>query len=163
MILDTLNEQSKRGFLVIRAMREDDIPKLAEIVSENYNKHCADMFYLEAGCSFYNYPFKPHFIVIESLLGDIIGCACWNTDWCSWGVFNISWVQIKKSMQNKGYGSLLIDCVLKDLKSQASLILLSTTKPDYYLKWGFKEIKKYKVVIEYDEEEIETLMALEIK
>jgi N-acetylglutamate synthase-like GNAT family acetyltransferase len=148
--------------MLIRPLQQSDIPKLAAIVNRNYNKHCAEMFYHEAACAFYNYPFVPHFLVIE-LNSLVIGCACWNADWCSWGVFNISWVQVDPNYQNKGVGKILVDAILNELMPIASLIILATTKPAYYKKWGFEIIKSYPATFEYEKlSEIENLMALKI-
>jgi predicted N-acetyltransferase YhbS len=148
---------------MIRSMIEDDVPKLAAIVALNYNRHCAEAFHHEARCAFYNYPFKPRFIVAEDSSGWPLGCACWNADWCSWGVFNISWVQVAPHIQGRGVGKALVESVLSELRPIASLILLATTKPIYYQRWGFKVIQTYSATVEYEKAgEIESLMALPV-
>lgn len=150
--------------IFIRSMIPDDVPKLAAIVSRNYNKHCAEAFHHEAQCAFYHYPFPPHFVVAE-LDGVVAGCACWVADWCSWGVFNISWVQVHSELQSAGIGKELVGAVLQQLRPLSSLILLATTKPGYYEKhWGFKAIQTYRANTKYEDDgEVETLMALAVK
>lgn len=143
----------------LRRMNEDDIPFLTSIVSENYSKFFAEQFVNEANFALNKLPFKPNFIVIENQ-DKILGCACWNSNWCSWGVFNISWVQVKKHFQNIGIGKLLVNKCLEELKPQAGLIILSTSSPDYYSKnWGFKILQQYRG----NEGENYILMSLEVK
>lgn len=146
----------------IRDMVEGDVPRLARIVGENYDKHCAQMFYVDAHCAFTNYPWKPRWIVAE-VAGEAIGCACWNADWCSWGVFNICWVQVDKGHQRIGIGRSLVDHILAELRPQAVMVLLSTSKPDYYRRhWGFGPLIRYSPAAIYDGSPDETLMALSL-
>lgn len=149
--------------VTIRSMVEDDIAALAAIVAENYDAHCAEAFHHEARCAFYHYPFKPRFVVAQ-IDGRVVGCACWTSDWCSWGVFNLSWVQVDQDLQGNGIGKLLVNTVMAELRPQAVLILLATTKPEYYQKhWGFRSLQRYRASLTYEiVGEVETLMGLVI-
>lgn len=150
--------------LVIRSMTVDDVPLLANIVSRNYNRHCAEAFHHEARCAFYHYPFPPRFIVAEDADKGVIGCACWNTDWVSWGIFNLSWVQVHPEHQGAGIGTALVNAALDELRPQASLVMLATTKPKYYERWGFEALRTYSATVEYETAgEVETLMALALR
>lgn len=143
----------------LRSIREDDIPVLAGIVSENYDPHCAQMFYPDARCALADGPWRPRFIVAE-IDGVPAGCACWAVDWSSWGVFNICWVQVEKARHGRGIGMALMNSVLAELKPQATLILLSTSLPTYYHRWGFKELYSYRSAYVYDGSAREVLMGL---
>jgi predicted N-acetyltransferase YhbS len=148
--------------VLIRSMKDDDVSILAAIIGKNYNKHCAEAFHHEARCAFYHYPFKPRFLVAENF-SKIVGCVCWNTDWVSWGVFNISWVQVDPEYKGQGIGKMLVDAALTELRPIASMVLLATTKPAYYERWGFQPLKSYRATVEYEVSgETEILMGLTI-
>ncbi|TAL43858.1 MAG: N-acetyltransferase [Salinibacterium sp.] len=143
----------------IRSLTEDDIPKLAAIVAENYDAHCAQMFYPDARCALSDGPWRPRFLV-ATVDDEPVGCSCWSVDWSSWGVFNICWVQVEKCHQGRGIGKDLIDATLAELRPQATLILLSTSLKGYYERWGFEPLCNYRSAYVYDGSEQETLMAL---
>jgi len=143
----------------IRSIVEDDIPTLASIVAENYDAHCAQMFYPDARCALADGAWRPRFLVAD-VDGKAVGCACWSVDWSSWGVFNICWVQVEKQRQRRGIGKGLIEAVLAELRPQATLILLSTSLPTYYHRWGFRELCSYPSAYVYDGHKNETLMGL---
>lgn len=150
--------------IIIRSMTEDDIPALTAIISDNYDKHCAEAFQHESRCAFSDYPFKPRFLVAADRAGLIFGCACWTADWCSWGVFNISWVQVHRTWQRQGVGTSLVTAALGELRPIASTVLLMTTKPQFYeKKWRFKPLMRCRSSMIYEEGgEFETLMGLEL-
>lgn len=129
--------------LSIRRAREDDIAPLTKIVADNYSKAFAEQFGPEITCAFMPYPFRPNFLVAE-LQGKTIGCACWMSDWLSWGVFNLSWVQVEKKEQRSGIGRALVQECLDRIFSQGNCALLATDIPDYYERWwGFKVRHRY--------------------
>lgn len=128
---------------LIRAMQEPDIPPLARFVAQNYSPNFAEQFLTEARCAFMPFPFKPFFITAEAN-GVPIGCACYMSDWSSWGVFNLSWVQVAKSHQGQGIGRALVERCLSEMESFASLVILATSKPEYYARhWKFKNLMSY--------------------
>lgn len=127
----------------LRRMREDDLPDLTLGVSKNYGLRFAEQFVVEATCAFMPYPFRPHFTVAE-IEGRIVGCGCWASDWISWGVFNVSWVQVSPNMQSRGIGRAIMGRILDELRPQANLVMLATQIPTYYSRhWNFQELHKY--------------------
>lgn len=128
--------------MIIRQTIKGDIPNLAAIVSKNYSKLTAEYFCSEIDCSLGAYPFKPTFYTGLNY-EEIIGCAGYVANWLAYGSFSLSWVNIKSSEQNKGYGKKLVQQCIDDLVPIASLILLSTDVPAFYSKnWGFKILDK---------------------
>lgn len=103
------------------------------------------------------------FDIAASVENELSPCVCWCADWCSWGVFNISWVQVHPTMWRRGIGSALVSEALRQIMPQGRLALLSTSKPDFYAKrWGFKPMTDYRSQFVYDGNERETLMGLEL-
>lgn len=147
--------------MLIRSMQEDDIPALARIVADNYDRHCAESFWTEARCAFSDFPFKPRFLsaIVD---GNVVGCANWSVSWASWGVFTISWVQVDKGSQRRGVGIALVEEVLSELRPQAVLAILTTTIPEYYKRWGFVELQRYPASTPYEDADTEVLMSLRV-
>lgn len=128
---------------MIRRTIESDIPALTKIVFKNYDKLTAEHFSAEVLCCFSNYLFRPNFYT--ALLNDeIVGCASYIPNWLSYGSFSLSWVNVDREHQNRGFGKALVTKCLNDLSSIATLILLATSVPEFYSKnWKFVTIDTF--------------------
>jgi predicted N-acetyltransferase YhbS len=61
-------------------------------------------------------------------------------------IYNIFWVNVMPMHQGKGIGSALVQKIIGIIKKKnAKLILLSTSKPEFYSKkFKFKTLSKFK-------------------
>ena len=143
----------------IRFIKKSEIAAASKIVGLNWDKKDIPLAKREMMAMFNSKVLAPKYLVAEEK-GNIAGIAGYSQSWMDYHVYNIFWVNVHPNYQNRGVGSYLILKILKEIKShkgenKALLILLSTDKPDFYTKFGFKSIKNF-------EKGKSNLMALEL-
>ena len=120
-------------------------------IALQYAQNNAENFlgaYKEILAMFKNYVIKPIYYVAEDK---------WEIKWFAgfiisrmdYRIYNIFWVNVDPKYQRQGIGTKLIEKVLTTIKSykgkfKAKTVLLTTTKPTFYEKFGFKKLKEYK-------------------
>lgn len=143
--------------LVIRRTVESDVPDLARIVAGNYNKETAEHFVPEVELSFASVPFRPWFYTAEAD-GAIVGCGGYGVSWLAYGAFSLFWINVDARRRSRGIGRAIVDHCLLDLRSRATLVLLATSVPDFYLtNWNFQTLTKF-----HGDQMTDTLMSLEL-
>lgn len=141
----------------LRLLKPDDIVKASKIVGQNYSKKYETLSHMEMEAMFKNHGIKPQYIVAEEK-GEIIGFAGYKQSWMDYDIYNIFWVNVIKSHQNKGIGTDLIQKIIDIIKKKkAKMILLTTDNPKFYSKkFKFKTLSKFKC-------DKHNLMALKLK
>jgi N-acetylglutamate synthase-like GNAT family acetyltransferase len=91
---------------------------------------------------FKNPVIPPRYIVAEEN-GKIIGFAGYIPSWMDYHVYHIFWVNVTPEYQGKGIGTRLVEYIIAEIKKAeghmaARMILLTTTKPKFYKRSGFK-------------------------
>lgn len=85
----------------------------------------------------------PRFFVAEEN-NKVIGLAGFCGAWFDYGIYEMFWVNVKKSHQGKGIGTALINRVIKEVKKEKSskFIIITARIPKFYEdKFGFEKIK----------------------
>ena len=128
----------------IRKLRPSDIKNASSIVENNYSKTYGKRAEKELWAMFKNKVFDPTYFVAEENK-KIIGVAGYSQSSMYYTIYEIFWVNVSPISQNKGIGTKLVGRVLKEIKNKkgedrASVILLTTSKLKFYIKFGFKAI-----------------------
>ncbi|MGB9641704.1 MAG: N-acetyltransferase [Candidatus Ratteibacteria bacterium] len=85
-----------------------------------------------------------NFWVISDARRNVIGCAALKIVWKDLG--EIRSLAIKNSKQKKGYGSLLVETLIKEAeKIGIKKIFVLTYVPEFFEKFGFVRIEKTKL------------------
>ncbi len=129
----------------IRTMRQNEIPAAAKIIGTNYSKKYQQRSTKEMEAMFKNHVYKPEYIVAEDG-GKIIGLAGCIESWMDYSVYQIFWVNVLPEHQMKGIGTELVNKLMRKIKkhAEAQFILISTDKPEFYMKLGFRELAELK-------------------
>ena len=119
---------------MIRKITESDIDQIIEIEKDAFGKSLGKSF-------FENELINPlaHYLVVESngFIAGYIG------SWFSFGLIEIINFVVEESYRNKGYGSLLMDQLIKDgldNKMESIILDVKETNKDairFYKKYGF--------------------------
>ncbi len=129
-------------------MREDDIPNALDVVEGNYThrnigemrRHLEEMFSRPAR------PHHPHYIVAERGT-QIAGFGGYTVAQIGSGVYELFSVAVAPMYQKNGIGRALVTKLLDRIKAEednkASIVLLTTDKPDFYRKFGFKTLRRF--------------------
>jgi N-acetylglutamate synthase-like GNAT family acetyltransferase len=99
---------------------------------------------MEMEAMFKNYTVKPQYVIAEDK-GEILGFAGYIQSWMDYNIYNIFWVNVAPAYQRKGVGSALVEKIINTIKKKnASMILLTTSKPKFYSKkFKFKTLSKF--------------------
>ena len=126
----------------IRKLKPSDIKSSSSIVENNYSKTYGNRSKKELWAMFKNKVFDPIYFVAEENK-KIIAFGGYVQSPMDYHIYEIFWVNVSHKNQNKGTGTKLIQHIIKEIKKKrgndkASMILLTTTKPKFYKKFGFK-------------------------
>ncbi|MCH7568110.1 MAG: GNAT family N-acetyltransferase [Nanoarchaeota archaeon] len=142
-----------------RKAKKEDISKMFEILKINSPKYPKKLAFQELNEMFSKSLLKPTYIVAEDKK-EIFAFGGFISSWIDNLVFNIFWVNTNPKYESQGIGSKLmkdlIDRIKKTKNIKAKMILISTNKPTFYKKFGFK-----KVASKYDRDYI--LMSLNLR
>lgn len=132
----------------IRLATEKEAKKLSQIVSKNYSPLYGKLAYKEILAMFKNYVIKPKYFVAEEK-GEIKWFAGFIISRMDYHIYNIFRVNVDPKYQGQGVGTKLIEKIVKTIKSykgtfKAKTVLLTTTKPGFYERFGFTTLKEYK-------------------
>jgi N-acetylglutamate synthase-like GNAT family acetyltransferase len=128
--------------MIIRKLERKDIIPASKIVGINYSKKYELLSRKELTAMFRNYAYPPEYIVAEED-GKIIGLAGYIPSWMDYHVYNIFWVNVEPEHQGNGIGTMLIEHIITRIRKikghmVAHMILLTTTRPKFYKRFGFK-------------------------
>ena len=133
----------------VRYLRKNEIDKAVKIIEENNSKKYSLLAKKHLLAMFENKMYKPKFMVAEEK-DEILGFAGYIMSSLSFRTYEMMWVNVSKRYQRSGIETKLISKVIAEIESirykgeKPSNILLSTLKPDYFRRFGFKNILKFK-------------------
>lgn len=71
----------------------------------------------------------------------LVGMACYAASWMALGCYELTWVNVVPVRQGRGVGQQLVNKCLAEVKAVADVVMLTTSKPDYYRRfWNFQTI-----------------------
>ncbi|MDE1871350.1 MAG: GNAT family N-acetyltransferase [Candidatus Micrarchaeota archaeon] len=117
----------------------------SKIVGINYSKLYQKKSKLEIEAMFNNYVYNPRYLVAEDN-SKILGFAGYIQSWMDYNFYQMFWVNVLPEHQGKGIGTTLVKRIIQLIKNKkdAYFILLTTTKPKFYERFGFKIMMKYR-------------------
>ena len=130
----------------IRKAGKGDVLKMFEIIKINNPKYSKKLALQELNEMFSNSLIKPTYIVIEDK-GKIVAFNGYIRSWVDNLVVNFFWLNVHPSYMDKGFGSKLVNDLIKRIKNpkekpKVKIILISTKIPSFFKKFGFKIIRK---------------------
>ncbi len=126
--------------IYVRPLELRDIHEVTELIKGNWSdeqivKTAVDQMY-EAKCSNGNTDIARYFVAYDYDSMKILGCAGYRKSWLAPHTYELVWINVKKSAQRNGIGSLLTAFRIGEIKKEGGkLILLMTHKPDFFTKW----------------------------
>lgn len=127
----------------IKKATKKDVPRMLKLIVLNnprYNKKRASKELKEM---FSKILHKPKYLLAEEN-SDIVAFGGYISSWVDDNVYNLFWINVHPKSQNKGIGTKLVKNLIKEIKKEkdprAKLITISTKKPAFYRKMGFKKI-----------------------
>jgi N-acetylglutamate synthase-like GNAT family acetyltransferase len=128
----------------LRTLSKKDIIPASKLVGLNYSKEYEKSSKKEIDATFKNKIIAPKYIVAEEE-GKLVGFAGFIQSWMDYGIYQIFWVNVEPKHQGKGIGTKLINEIIKRVKNKkgrdkANMILLTTTSPEFYERFGFEQI-----------------------
>ncbi|MDP4039372.1 MAG: GNAT family N-acetyltransferase [Candidatus Pacearchaeota archaeon] len=133
----------------VRYLRKNEIDKTVKIIEENNSKKYSLLAKKHLLAMFENKMYEPKFMVAEES-GEILGFVGYIMSSLSFRTYEMMWVNVSKRHQKSGIGTKLVSKVISEIElikykgEKPSNILLSTLKPDYFKRFGFKTILKFK-------------------
>lgn len=121
----------------LRPMIAADIPEATALIARVWTKEYAALARDE---------FTGHgtFYVLEQdgkivALGGYGDCA-----WIGWGVYSLCWISVAPERRGRGFGSMIVERCLADLRPIANLIVLGTqTAVSFYERVGFRAAARW--------------------
>jgi len=127
----------------IRKATKKDVSQMLNIIVANSPKYPVAVARKEILEMFSKALHKPTYLVVEDKK-KIVGLGGFVRSWVDNNVVNIFWVSVKPEYQGMGIGTQLVKSLIKDIKKLgkpvAKMITISTDKPKFYTKLGFKKI-----------------------
>lgn len=128
--------------MLIRRLKKDDVPDCLYIVQCNWGHASARLCDCELSQSFGSGIWQPVYYVAEED-GYLVGLAGYGVSWLNYGVYDISRLDVDSSYRKQGIGRALMNRCIDDIRNVGSLIMLSTTIPEYYQRFGFVSCFKH--------------------
>jgi GNAT superfamily N-acetyltransferase len=119
---------------MLRRLTQNDIPQCLHIAKANWGIDIAQSCVVELGQAFNSAVWKPNFYVAEEDQR-VIGFAGYAASWMHYSIQEITWVNVDPSYHRNGIGRGLVNQCIDDIQAVGSVIMLSTTIPEYYEKW----------------------------
>ena len=126
--------------MLIREIEKRDIWACTQIVQENWGSIVADRFWDEvqhvwlAGMKW-----PPQYLVAE-VDGKVVGFAGMMESWIMHGVWDLIWINVKKTHQGQGIGKALTERRIAAIDRQKGAVVnLSTQSPRFFDIFGFNE------------------------
>jgi len=128
----------------IRKATPKDIEQMLKIIKQNSPSYPRAVAKKEIEEMFSKALHKPAYLVVEKDK-EIVAFGGFIRSWIDNMIFNIFWINTNPKHKNLGFGTKLIEALIKEIKSikekpKAKIILISTKIPSYYEKFGFIEI-----------------------
>lgn len=125
-----------------RPLKKTDLASVLAVISEHYDRSYVSIARRDLSAVFTGRWLRPEYFVVEEK-GVIIGCGGFAESCMDTGVAEIFWVNVEDKKQNQGIGSALIKRLIVRIKQKKfCAVLLTTTRPRFYQRLGFKKIKR---------------------
>ena len=135
--------KSNKPKFIIRHATKKDVSQMLKIIGVNNPKYPVSVARKEIMEMFSGALHKPIYLVMEDKK-EVIGLGGFVRSWIDNKVVNIFWINVKSEYQGNGIGSKLIEGLIEEIgklgKPVAKMVTLSTNKPKFYGKFGFKKI-----------------------
>lgn len=130
------------GKVVIRNMKKQDIPAAASIIAVNYSSKYAERAKRELEEEFSKVALKPRYVVAEQS-GKVVGLAGWAQSFMDYNFYELFWLDVLPEAQRHGIGAKLVRRQISEARKKkgddrAQVILMTTRKPSFFRKFGFK-------------------------
>lgn len=120
-------------------MEKIDISTMTRIVGDEYGSNDVQ----EAGHDFHGmflaYGARPYYLIAEEE-GIVIGFGGFREAEMDPDTAEMFWVTVDKQHRGHGVGTELVKKLIEEIKKKYILVLLSTDKPEFYERLGFKQI-----------------------
>lgn len=124
----------------IRNLNYDDILECREIVASHWGDKVANNAAIELNEMFGAARWPPLYHV-ATIDDKVVAFSGFRSSWIMSGVYELIWINVAKEHGGKGIGKALTQHRLDYLeKIGASLVLLMTQKPDFFIQFGFNSI-----------------------
>lgn len=129
----------------IRPIKKNQVAQASKIVGKNYSKLFERKSRREINAAFTNKVNGPKYLVAEEK-GKVVGFAGYIESWMDYDFYQIFWVNVEPEFQGKHIGTVLVEKVISEIRKRNNVrfILLTTTKPSFYRKFGFRSLLKFK-------------------
>ncbi len=127
--------------MIIRPLERADIPQCLIVAAEAWGKHTAHVGQPDFNDAFAGGSCRPFFYVAESD-GQIVGMGCHNVTWAAYGLYGLAWIAVRKAYRGQGIGKAIVERCLDDLRPVADAVMLLTSIPSFYCRWGFQTISR---------------------
>lgn len=126
-----------------RSLKKSDIPYAAKIIGENYSSAYQRSASKEMQAMFCSGVVKPYYLVAEEKK-KIVGLGGYTQSWMDYDIYTLFWINVQKNSQSQGIGTKIVEKLIKIIKRKNPVfILLSTDKPDFYKRLGFKKLQYF--------------------
>ena len=130
----------------IRKANKKDVEEMWGIIKSNNPEYPLKQAKKEINEMFSNSLIKPTYLVAEEK-NKLVGCGGFSRSWADMNIVNVFWINILQECQGKKIGTKLICNIIKKIemlkKPVVKMIVLSTNKPRFWEKFGFKKLIKY--------------------
>ena len=126
--------------LIVRKLQKEEIAGIRHIA--DVNDYPGDELIKDMEDMFSDSNEKPTFLVAV-LEGRVVGFIGYRSTWMDFGSFSIFWVMVQLDLQRKGIGKKMMHWTLEKIRSEpdAKHVMLSTSKPRYYMQFDFQTYK----------------------
>ena len=128
----------------IRALKQEDISALAEVVWQNYrSEQYRQSALVDLNEAFSAGPYTPTYFVADDA-GVPVGFAGCMQSWMDNDVYEVFWVAVAPGRQKQGIGKKLVAAAIAfAIERHGRLIILTAPAPDYYAaNFGFKLLER---------------------
>lgn len=133
-----------------RDLTRSDLKEASFIIGDNYPDFDENKIIEELNSAFLPVRIKPRYLVAFEG-NNIIGIGGYCQSYMDYGVYEIFWINVKKSMQGKGVGTQIVSKIIEVIKTnngddEPHMVLLtaavSKRLPEFYAShFGFKVLE----------------------
>lgn len=128
----------------LRPLKKSDILSAAKIIGENYSAAYQRSSTKEMRAMFEPGVVKPYYLVAEENK-KIIGFGGYMQSWMDYEIYTLFWLNVQKKYQGNGVGTKIVKKLIQLIKRKNPVfILLSTDRPGFYTRFGFKKLRYFK-------------------
>ena len=133
--------------IYLRLLQPQDVMPCLQIIKDNWvsprESRKPQIAHSELNQAFTNDIWKPTFYVAYNDQNHVLGLAGYHISWIDYGIYEISWVNVRQYVQGGGIGKVLVSQCLEDIFIVGHTAMLATHIPEYFEKFGFETIGHY--------------------